>query len=246
MKKFLFLLLSFAVGNVFAGTLIMKDGTKLTEVTIISISKGRVVIEKDKAKKTIGIGKIAEYYKADVKGINDSGDIGDYAEYDIDFAVKMPDKGIDRKGKATSCEISYNIHRKGENKSAKKVKAPYFYIYVLTTGSEEYGKRKIFRFYHPKEAKPKGKGYDRAAVLEKVNSFKRSAINYDYNYAARRGVRKNLSRQPGSRVIDVSLKEIKNHRILAYHIEAWGHDSMINEKDWKDYGVKAKRWWERY
>jgi hypothetical protein len=247
MKKILFFLSVFTVFGLFAGTLILKDGTRLTDVTIISISKGRVIIEKDKVKKTISVGKIEEYYHADIKNFNDSGDIGEFAEYDISFDVRMPATGVDKDGKTAYCEISYNLTRKGENKSAKKVKAPYFYIYLWTTGSGEYAKRSIYRFAHPKEAKPKGKSYDKAAVLEKVNSFKRSSINYDYNYVtSRKDVKKNFSRQPGARVIKVALKGVKSHKILAYHIEAWGHNTMVAEKDWRDFGIKAKRWWEHY
>ena len=253
MKKISVFLLLFVVGAIInAGTIILKDGASLTDVKIISICKGRVVIEKDKVKQTIGLGKIAEYYHTNIKGANDSGDMVKNADYDISFNVKMPKTGYSQKGKkkntVSECEISYNMTRKGENKSADKAKAPYFYIYILTNSNDQYGRRNIFRFYYPKEAKLKSKGYDKAAILEKINSFERPFVHFGRNYGMNRGGKAHakLSRNPGSHSFEVPLKGLKNKYILAYHIEVWGPSSMINQKNWKDTGIKSKNWWERY
>lgn len=235
-----------------AGTLIFKDGRRLTDVTIVSISEGRVVVEKDNTKKTFGLSEIGSFYKTDMKAGDSVGDEKDIADYDISFSVKIPETGLKKSGKETetaTCDITFNIIRKGDNKTANKVKWPYFYIYVLTHSSEEYGGRNIYCYYHPKTAKLKSKAYDKAAVMDILGNFDRPYYHFDQStsWDINSGAGKKLKGMTGEREFSVELKDVKGRRILAYYIEVWGNTEIIDQKEWKATGVSVgARWWEKY
>ena len=77
-----------------------------------------------------------------------------------------------------------------------------------------------------------------------LSSFKRPTV-----WLGGSGMREGanaLSKSTGEGKIEIPLKNVKNRKILAYHIEVWGNDSIVCEKDWTDFAVKAGRWWERY
>jgi len=49
------------------------------------------------------------------------------------------------------------------------------------------------------------------------------------------------------RKYDQELIKVGDRRILAYHVEVWGNDSMIVQKDWSAPDANAdERWWENY
>jgi hypothetical protein len=226
-----------------AGTLMFKDDSKLTDIKIISINKGRIVIEKDKIRKTFPLKKISAYYDTDIKDSSQSTELMGFCDYTVKItSVKIPKRGYDHDKDVTECKVAYQIIRTG-NKKTDKIKAPYFYIYVLTSGSDDYGTRKIYRYTYPKEARIRSKHYDQAAIIENLQSFKRPTVHFGRSY---RHGKNSLSRGAGIRSFDIPLKSIKNRRILAYHIEAWGNEKQVDEKNWQDFGIKSKRWWERY
>lgn len=229
------LLLGLSVSSM-AGTLMFKDGYSLSKVKIISISNGRITIEKDKGRKFYRLNSIKSYYSTDVN-LSNTSDPNDYAKYKVTvFNIKAPEKGLNSKKKPTEFTFGYNISR--SKSSSKKIRAPYFYLYILTRGKDEYSHRRIYKYYKPKMAKPKGKGYDEAAILAKVNDFKRPIWHAD---------RKNLHGGITGRQVKFSLKGVKNRKVLAWRLEVWGDSGLVYQKDevqYQDLKV-GKKWWSR-
>lgn len=228
-----------------AGTLLFKDGKKITNIEINSISEGRVVFEKEGKLMSVGIGKIEGYYKSDLKNAEDTAEIGEFSDYDLSMEVKMPEDGEDKKGKTENCEIKFRIKRKGEKANINKVKAPYFYLFVLVNASGDYGGRNVEKYSFPKEAALKSKTYDKAEILDKISSYKRPAVYVGSVGRLRTGTGNggNISKHFGDREIKIPLTGIGKRKILAYHLEVWGEDKIIAEKDWRGFGIKAKNWW---
>jgi len=220
-----------------AGTLFFKDGSSLSGVTIVSISDGKIIIEKSKTRKSYPLKSIKSYYDTDVPTGGEAPDkCADYKVTILD--LKVPKKGVDSKGKTAVVELQYSIHKDG---SGKSIKVPYAYLYVLTRGKDEYSGRKVHFYYLPKQAKPKGKGYDEAAILEKVLDFGRSTWNSD---------RKNIKGGLNGRVAKFPLKGVGDKKVLAWHLEIWGSKGKLLEKDGKgDFDLKGghvgKDWWKR-
>jgi hypothetical protein len=241
-KRALFTAILSAAIVTHSGTIAFKDGATLSEVEIVSIKDGEIKIRKDKKERTFKLNTISSFYSADTG--SDSGEIpGDFADYKITIDdVKMPNKGEDTKGKDEKCVVSYIITRTDSKKD--KIKVPYFYLYVLSSPApdDSDGERGRYSYYYPDNAKPKGKskGYDEAAINQKVKSFDRRIVDYS-DIAAGRTV-KNL----GDREIKFELDKIGKRTIIAYHLEVWGNDAKVTEKDWKHSDHKiADRWWER-
>ena len=217
-------------------TIIFKSGAKISKVKLISIANGMVTIEKDKAQKSYRLKLLKAYYLTDIESSNNA--IPDeYAKYKITvFNIKAPKKGTDIKKRTSKFSFGYNISRsKG---SSKKIRAPYFYLYILTHGKDEYSHRHIYKYYKPKMAKPKGKSYDVAAILTKLNDFKRPIWHSD---------RKNLHGGIAGRKIEFPLKGVKSKKVLAWRLEVWGDSELLYQKTEKQYPeVKiGKNWWRR-
>ena len=244
MKKMIIGVFFLAIVSSWGGTIICKDGSKISNIKIISIREGSLVIEKDGAKKTILLSKIEEYFDSDIKSDGSADDVMGFSDYTVSVTdIRMPKDGKDKDGEIKDCEILYQATRKGENKT-DKIRAPYFYLYILVHGSNEYGNREVIRLFHPKEAKVSSKKYDKAAVMSILSSFKRPVM-----WLGGQGYRNGsnaLTKGTGEAKIAIPLKGIKNRKILAYHLEVWGNDSIVCEKDWADFGIKAGAWWERY
>jgi hypothetical protein len=239
-KRALFMAILSAAIVTHAGTIAFKDGTTLSEAEIVSIKDGEIKIRKDKKERTFKLNTITSFYSTDTG--SDSGEIpGDFADYKVTIDdVKMPNKGEDTKGKDEKCVVSYTITRIDSKKD--RIKVPYFYLHVLSSPAPDNpdGERNRYSYYHPDNAKPKGKGYDEAAIIQKVKSFDRRIV--DYNEIAAGRTVKNL----GDRKIGFDLKKIGKRTIIAYYLEVWGNDARITEKNWKHLDHKiADRWWER-
>lgn len=239
MKKLYFICTVLVIGSAnFAGTLIFKDGTRISGIEIVSISDGQMIIEKDKAKRTYAVSKLKSFYRTDLKG--DTGEMpGKFADYTVKiFDVKMPEKGVDSKGKTSKCEIEYSISKKGKG---EKVKVPYFYLYVITPGKNEVSGRQIYRFVYPKQAKPKGKGYDEAAIMAELAEFSRPTWHPR---------RHNLRGKLKGKSISFELSGVKKRQIIAWHLEVWGNDEKLVSKDknmmhFNGHKV-GKNWWKRH
>ena len=231
----LFFLFLFSLYSM-AGTIIFKSGSILSKVKIISIANGTVTVEKDKARKFYKLKLIKSYYSTDLSSSTTT-DPNDYAKYKVSvFNIKVPKKGVNTKKKTSLFSFGYNIIC--AKSSSKKLRAPYFYLYVLTHGKDEYSHRHIYKYCKPKMAKPKGKGYDEAAIISKLNNFKRPIWHSD---------RKDLHGGITGREIKFELKGIKNRKVLAWCLEVGGDSELVYHKDevmQPDYKV-GKKWWRR-
>jgi len=227
-----------AAAAAMAGTILFKDGTRVTGADIVSIEDGRITVEKDKAKRSFALSAVQAYYQADMG--ESTGLPGEFADYAVRISqVDMPERGLDKNGKTTSCTVNYSITKKGEG----KVKFPYFHLYVICSRNSETERRPIYRYCYPDEAKPKGKSYDRAAVMAKLTAFDRPVIGDGERYHVAGG-------GLGGREVSFDLKSVKGRRIIAYRLEAWGNDRLVAEKEEKidilDARDVGERWWERY
>ncbi|MBN1863552.1 MAG: hypothetical protein JW808_01490 [Victivallales bacterium] len=222
----------------YPGTIIFHDGTTISDVDIVSISDGQVVIEKDKARRSYPLGKIKSYYGTDLP--ESVGDVmGEYAEYGISVLdIKAPDKGVDSKNKTAEIEVEYSISRKDSN---PKIKVPYFYLYVLTPGKDEVSGRQVHTYTYPKQAKGGKKGYDEVAIMKDLADFGRPVWH---------AAEHNLKGKISGRKISFSLKGIGKRDILAWHIEVWGNKDKIYEKTEKVMHLDRRaaigeNWWKR-
>ena len=217
-----------------AGTIFFKDGSKLSDIEIISIAEGLIVIEKDKKRKSYPTKLLKAYYNSNIKSGEES-DPDKYLDYKVNIIdIKVPDKGIDSKDKTESVTIEYTISKKsGEG---KRIKVPYFYFYVLVPSKDGYGERAIYSYYSPSDAKISSKGYDAAAILEKVLEFGRHT--WDMNHAK-------LTTKLMGKTVSFSLKSVGNRKILAWHLEVWGNKDKIYEKSTTVHPERgiSKNWW---
>ncbi|MCX6983320.1 MAG: hypothetical protein NT118_01025 [Lentisphaerae bacterium] len=228
-----------------AGTISFKekDGkeTTLANVEIVSIKDGFIVIEKDKKRRDYPLNSISSFSPSDTS--SSGGSIpGEFSDYKVLISdVKAPLKGVDKNGKSLSVEISYTVTR--TNSAISRIKTPYVYLYVLVPEGNDSGEREILSFSHPSKAKPKGKGYDEAAILEVVNNFNRPTRDETERGRDFKTDFKNF----GDETVTFELKSVKARKLLAYHVEIWGDTSIVAEKNWKDIDTKVgEKWWQRY
>lgn len=239
---------SFAIISA-AGTITFKDGSTISDAEIISINDGGIVIEKDKARKRFSLSQITSYYQTDISSASLPGggaDSGKFAEYKVSILnIDMPNSGKTKDGKTQVCDVSYTLNgsSSGDSKVPRKMKVPYFYLYVLTSSGDDDAERKVHRFCSPDSAKPKGNNYDLAAVMEKVSGFDRQVWNDEEVEMPKEKI--------GGRKLDFELKGIGDRRILAYHMEVWGNNGKIAQKNGTVQQSRMKvvkvgeNWWER-
>ena len=258
LKLFLTSLLTLSIVILNAGTIIYKTSAKsekhtLAKVKIISIARKTVTIKHGKGVRTIPRNYLYAYYDTDI-------DTGNFADNTCDYmvvsiSVKMPGTGYTykkvkkkkKKSKSVSnCEIAFAVNKKLKKGESKAVRMPYFYLFILTTSSKSYGKRPIYSYYYPDEAKIKSSTYDEAKIIEAINSMDRPRIYHGGK--THLGKIGKLSTAGGYKPAVIPLKGIKNQRIIAYHLEIWGKDKMIAKKDWRDSSRHdvGKNWWKRY
>lgn len=248
--------LSVAILN--AGTIVYKTSSKSEEYTlakmkIISIDKKTITIKHDSAVRTIPLHYLISYYDTDIA----SG--GEFADNTCDYGVSINDVDMPKTGyahtqsnkiktrKTSNCEIKFSINKKYEKGKTEAIRMPYFYLFVLTTSSESYGRLPVFTYSYPKEAKVTSQTYDEAKIIAGVTSMKRSRINYDgKSYLGKAS--NSLKYSGGYPPINISLKGIKGQKIIAYHIEVWGKDKIVATKDWHDTTRHSvgQNWWKRY
>ena len=238
MKKIAFIsfLAAFSATSM-AGTVFFKDGRALSKVKLISIAKGIITLERDGARKFYPVGKFKAYYSTDIS-LESQETPDTYVKYKVTVGnITCPSKGLNSKKKPSLFQFDYSVVK--QKSKSKKLKVPYIYLYVLTTGKDEYSNRRVFRYYKPKMAKPKGKGYDVAAILEKLSEFKRP------NWSSER--MENNARHLLGRKVAIPLKGIKNRKILAWRLEIWGNSDIVYQKGEvcrPEYRV-GKKWWMR-
>lgn len=251
MRKLMLLIVTLAllVCSVDGGTIIYKpnkesEPLQVSNVKILSIENGVITIEINGGKERIRVNQLTGYYDTDLKA--GSG----FDDNTTDYAVSVMERNIPKRAeersgknrKAQYFEVSYTISPKyEEGRSQNSVKEPYFYLYMMTEGSNNVGERPIVLISYPKDASVRTKGYDRAAILEKINSSKRKNMHFD------RGTSSGLG-SAWSREIKIPLSRIrdKDRNIIAWRLEVWGKTDMIYEKVWTEPGSRiSANWWTR-
>ncbi len=222
----------------YSGTIIFNDGTTLAGVEIVSISDGKLIIEKDKARRAYPVSKIRAYYNTDLPESAGGDVMGEYADYSITVLdVKVPKTGVDSKSKTSEIEVEYTISRKDSN---PKIKVPYFYLFVLTPGKDEVSGRQVHTYTYPRQAKGSKKGYDEVAVMKELADFGRPVWHAD---------EQNLMEKISGRKISFSLRGVGKRDILAWHLEIWGNTEKLYEKTEKVMHLDARavgdNWWKR-
>jgi hypothetical protein len=245
-KVLLSILFSFSLAlllQVNAGTISFKekDGTitTLANVEIVSINDGSVVIEKDKKRRAFSLSSISSFSPSDTSSAGVERSIpGEFSDYKVIISdVKTPTD----KNKSLSVEIGYTLTR--TNAAIPRIKTPYIYLYVLVSAGNDSGEWEVLSFSSPSKAKPKGKGYDEAAIREEVNGFDRPIRNENDH---ERNLKTNL-KSFGEEHVKFDLKNLKSRKLHAYHVEIWGNDSVVAEKTWKDIDTRVgDKWWQRY
>jgi hypothetical protein len=229
---------------------------RIAKVKIISINKNIVVIEKDGARTSIGLGQLVEYYDSDVEnggeGIDDN-----TCEYSVSIhEVDMPKTGYaksgsNKKSEVSECEIQYSIIRnKTDGVNYNVVKEPYCYITILLDNDDKNGGRSILRYGYPTERAKvsKNDGYDKAAIIKQVTALNRHTINFNNlnDLSSSKSFDSKIS-GANERSIKIKLTNVKERRIIAYHIEFWGKKEVAGQKDWKEVGVKVgNNWWMQH
>ncbi|MFA6291310.1 MAG: hypothetical protein WC637_05975 [Victivallales bacterium] len=248
-KVLLSIIFSFSMllPHVNAGTISFKekDGsiTTLTNVTVISVKEGTIIIEKDKKRRSYSVANLHSFSPSDTSSAaSDRSMPGDFSDYKITILdVKIPPKSSGKDGKSQVLEINYNLSR--TSSEIPRIKVPYVYLYVLVPHGTDSGEWEVLSFAYPSKAKPKGKGYDESAILEEVKGFDRPIRNEDEH---NRGMNIDL-RHFGTEQVKFDLKTLKSRKLLAYYIEIWGNDSIVAQKDWKDIDTRVgEKWWLRY
>ncbi len=237
-------MLAFASAG-FAGTVVFKDGSSISDAEIVSINDGAIIIQKDNKKKRYPLDSIASYSKTNTSATGEQTE--DLAPYKVSIIdIKVPKTGEDKEGNTEEFVISYSISK--EKSESKRIKVPYFYLYVLISGDNETDERKILRFLWPDKAKPKGGGYDVPAIMERVQAFDRMTWGDDEDTPS-------LDNKITGREVSFPLKKVGKRHILAYHLEIWGNTEKIAEKSEVMTQVNlnlsgnlkvGKNWWERY
>jgi len=194
-----------------SGTIILKDGVRLSGVKLISVIDGNINILKGKREKSYNLKKVKAYYATDFPSVkNESFDTAKFDQYkvainDVNFKRRSAKK--DKLG--VVCEVGYTIHHKNKD---KKLKRPYFYLFVLLKKSDS--SPKVARFCWPHNAEPKGSLYDEMEILKKVKSSKRQM------YDTKR--KKKLGGGLCGRKKTFNLNNINIKNIIAWHLEVWG------------------------
>ncbi|MDD3119181.1 MAG: hypothetical protein PHQ27_08390 [Victivallales bacterium] len=231
-----------------AGTLVMKDGEKISGITISAIENGNITIEKKNQKRTFPLNRIQGYYETDIK--TEDGAVEELADYKISVMIKAPRKGIalqKEKGRnkkvVETFDISYHISPILKKNGAKRVKAPYFYLYVLFSGEDDsYGHRPMKIYYYPKEAKGKShnKTPDRVSILTALNDFKRPTIYLD---------NLSLDNRIDNQQFQIAMKGAPvNRKIIAWHLEVYGNQELLLEKNDRTMNERVPngQWWKNY
>ena len=222
-----------------AGTIMFKDGNSISGVKLLSIIDGRINIQKGKEKKSYNLKKIKSYYTTDISEKNSEKlDNLKYDEYKVsvdDVKLKNRNKKKDKLG--VNCEIEYSIHPTDKD---KPIKRPYFYLFVLV--KKKKSSSQVLRFCLPREAEPKGKLYDEAAIIKKLTLADRSRFNKN---------QKKLSGGMNGRKKIFHLNNIKLKNIVAWHLEVWGNSGKCVSKSGKPEslggalfsGASKGKWW---
>ncbi len=255
MKILSIILVITAAAGLTAGTVLYKPNKEsevkqVSNAKIISIEKGVMTIELDGGRERIALSQIEGYYDSDLKSGGGSFD-DNTPEYKVSVISKdAPERPTRKSGDKyvpQTFDLTYVIAPVfDKNQQRDTVKQPYVYLYFMTEGSDDYsGERPIYLTCHPsKFANPSKKVYDKAAILEKIQSSKRPNI-----YAERAsGSTKNFVSTAWERNIKLPLTMAKGRqqKIIAWHLEIWGKNDVVYQDDWTSPMHRiGKNWWQR-
>lgn len=232
MKKFITaaLLLTISI-SAFCGTIIYRNSQKekkiISEIDIVSIDKNIITFKIGKTTRTLPFSSMLKYYDTDIN-MNLAFD-DNTSDYDIYVTnVKLPpnNRGITtrnsgKKGKkqVNKITLDYAVSMKNQKNQRRAIKAPYFYLYILTS-SQNHSGTSLYCFSYPEVAKIRNtKNYNEAAMLERVLSSDRPNYNSEFIMYGKgmNGVRRSAT---------FELNGIGNREIIAYHLVAWAKDDI--------------------
>ncbi len=241
-KRFVFasilLLLCGVVLNNYAGTLIFKNNKVISKLKIISISNGRIFVEKKDLRKNYPLSIIKAYYDEDVDA--DSALVGSLTSYKVNVSrIEIPDVGKSTKSKKKKeVELKLSLTLGASKTRTKKIRKPYVYIYLLTEleGDDNITERQVKVLSYPKSARVSLKGYDVGKIMKEVLDSGRKTVNAN-----------NLS-SFSDIVVKLSTSLIGKRKIVAYYIEVYGNYDLIYQTTRK-VGLSTsfnlpKKWWE--
>jgi len=206
----------FSVVN--AGTIMLKDGTSVSGVKLLSIVDGKMNVQKGKEKKSYNLKKVKAYYTTDISDKrSEKLDNTKFDEYEVvvdNVVFKSKNEKKDKPG--VNCEVEFSIRQKDKD---KPIKRPYFYLYVLV--KKKKSPSRVLRFCLPRDAEPKGEMYDEAAIIKKLTSSERGRFNKK---------QKKLSGGLTGRKKVFHLNNVKLKNIAAWHLEVWGNSGRCVSK----------------
>lgn len=238
-----------------AGTILYRPNKEsevkhVSNVKIISIENKFMTIEIDGGRERIALSLVEGYYDTDLKSGGGSFD-DNTPEYRVMVTNKnVPERPTRKSGNKLTpqtFDITYGITPiYDKNQQRDMVKQPYVYVYFMTEGSSDYsGERPIYLTCHPAKFANTGKKiYDKAAIMEKVQSSKRPNI-----YAERAGGSgKNFASSAWERSVKLPLNMAKNkqQKIIAWRLEIWGKNDIVYQDEWTSPSLRiGKNWWLR-
>lgn len=231
--------------NAFCGTLIYtnKDGEekRVSGLTILSMDNKKMVVRISSGTETIRLSQVIKYFDTDVRvgGEFDDGS----GEYTIRFGQEKITRSEKSNGRM-EFTIPFDVNRAANTKMGTALRSPYMYLFLLVSNTDNF-QRKMISACYPASAKIAMKNYDEAKMMEKATSLDRPRY-YDED-AAYLGKRKNSgASMDGGRVARFPLNNIRNGKIIAWYLVAWGKDSIVATKEWRMPGLRIDpTWWMR-
>ena len=230
--------------NTFGGTLIYKSNEgeekRVSGLTILSIDSKKMVVRISGGTETIRLSQVIKYYDSDIRAGSDFDDgSGDYT---LRFGQEKMVRG-EKANSRMEFTIPFDVDRTGNAKMGTPLRVPYLYLFVLVSDSENF-QRKMFVASYPASAKISMKNYDEAKMMEKATSLDRP--RYHHDDAALLGKRSRGATLEGGRLARFPLNNLRNGKIIAWYLVAWGKDSIVATKEWRMPGLRIDAtWWMR-
>ncbi len=224
--------------NSYAGTLIFKNNKVISKLKIISISKGRIFVEKKDVRKNYSLLSIKAYYDEDIDA--NSALIGILTPYKANLSrINVPEVGKSTKSKKKKgVELKLSLTLGASKTKTKKIRKPYVYVYLLTesVGEDNITDRQVKVLAYPRAAKVSLKGYDVGKIMKEVLDSGRKTVDAN-----------GLS-SFSDIVIKLPTSSVGKRKIVAYYIEIYGNYDLIY-KTTRKVGLSSsfhlpKKWWE--
>lgn len=230
--------------NALGGTLVYinNDGEekKVSGLTILSIDSKKMVVRVSSGTETIRLSQVIKYFDSDIR----TG--GDFDDGSGDYTVRFGQEKIIRSEKNNGrleFTIPFDVDRRGNTKFGTPLRVPYMYLFVLVSDPDNF-QRKMIVVSYPAAAKISMKNYDEAKMMEKATSLDRP--RYHHDDAALLGKRSRGATLEGGRLARFPLNIMRNGKVIACYLVAWGKDSIVATKEWRMPGLRiSTSWWMR-